>query len=148
MRRLVFILSLSFGLFLPQLVLAESGDNFQKKRCNEIFQLTEKIKETEFEPVAIKVSGSTFEEAFINAAVVARNHIDGYEISPLLCKCLESVVYIPEQERALLMRWDFKVSKNSDDNESITLEMVLDKEKLTQLAFFNMWPLQHRTFKT
>lgn len=145
-----FIVSLFFilGLCLPQPTLAESGENFEKKRYNEIFQLAEKIMASDFKPVSIKVSGSNFEDALVNAAIVARDHIDAYDISPLLCQCLESVAYISEQERALLRRWDFKVAKSSSDNKSITLEMMLDKEQLTQLAFFNMWPLQHRNFKT
>jgi hypothetical protein len=148
MGRLFVAFLFFLGLFLPQVTFAESEGAFEKRRCEEIFQLAEKIMASDFKPVTIKVYSASFEEALVNAAIVARNYIDTYEISPLLCKCLESIAYISEQERALLKSWNFTVEKSVDDDQVVTLEMVLDENQLRQLAFFNMWPLQFRIFKT
>jgi hypothetical protein len=81
------------------------------------------------------------------AAIVAREHIDKYDVSPLLCKCLEAVVFVTEQEKALLKGWDFKVDYAENDRGDVTVVLELDAAKLTQLALFNIWPLQFRSFK-
>jgi len=147
MFRLAFIFLFVFGLFLPQYSFAEPQRDLQEKRCKKISQLAKKIVTSEFESITIIARAPTLEKALVEAAIVAREHIYKYNVSPLLFKCLEAVAFVTEQERALLRGWGFSVESSENDKGEVKLVMQLDSTKLTQLALFNIWPMQFHNFK-
>jgi hypothetical protein len=148
MFRIAFTFLFFCVLFLPQSSFAESLADLQQERCRQISQLAEKIVATEFEPTTITVKSSTLEDALAKAALAARDYINKYNVSPLWCKCLEAVVFVTEEEKALLKGWDLKVDYAENNRGDVTLALELDSAKLTQLALFNIWPLHSRSFKT
>jgi len=147
MCKFLFTLLVTLSFFLPQITLAQSIETFQKNRCNEISQQAERIVDSDLKPLTITVKGSTLEKALINAVIAARQYIDSYSITPPMCKCLESVLFVSNEERALLTLWGFDVAFSKGEAESVKLVMTLDKEQLEQIALFNMWPMLHHNFK-
>jgi hypothetical protein len=134
-------------LFFPQSSFAEPLTDLQKERCRQISQLAEKIVASEFEPITITAKASTLEGALAKTALAAREHIDKYNVSPLLCKCLKAVAFVTEQEKNLLKFWAFNLDYEDNNKGNVTLVLELDSARLTQLALFNIWPLQFQSFK-
>lgn len=142
MFRLI-LLALCFLVVLsPQIALAESIESLQEKRHSEISQLAEKIIHSDFKMVTFTARGSTVRDALVKTAYEVREHLDNRSISPLMCKCLNSVEIITNEEYALFSQWEFDTSVVNTVPTTVELEMTLDQRQLAQVALFNMWPLQ------
>lgn len=144
MKRLI-VLVIAFAVSMASFAFADQEDK-SRQHLKVITGLSKALADKDFEAITVVAKGASKEEALIKAAMDICDRIDLQKLSPALCKCINSVKFVPQEECALLMKLSHIVSETKSDGEGVTLVLTLDRDQIKQLAYFKMWPLFPKQF--